>query len=273
MHTDPVVIERHGRFATITLDNPARRNALSSDVIRKLTASLEAVAESDVVGVILAASGPVFSAGHDFAELAGADLAKARLLFASCTRLMTTIQAIPQPVVAKVQGLATAAGCQLVASCDLAVAAERAGFALPGGNGGLFCHTPLVAVSRVIGQKRALEMAFTGDVIDAWQAADWGLVNRTVPDDDLDDATQDLLERACRGSMLSKGLGKHAFYAQVDLDQEKAYAVATEVMAAASITPDAQEGIAAFLDKRAPNFGAQAPTLAAVPDHAGDEEE
>ncbi|MEJ7585776.1 MAG: enoyl-CoA hydratase-related protein, partial [Acidimicrobiales bacterium] len=191
------------------------------------------------------------------ADMAGADLSTSRDLFATCTRMMETIQAIPQPVVARVHALATAAGCQLVASCDLAVAAESAGFAIPGGKGGLFCHTPLVAVVRCVGRKRALEMALTGDVIDASTAADWGLVNRVVPDTDLDDAVADLLARATRGSFLSKGLGKHTFYAQVDLDQKQAYALATEVMAAASQTADAQEGMAAFLDKRSAHFGAR----------------
>ena len=150
-------------------------------------------------------------------------LAEARRLFEVCTEMMDTVQPIPQPVVARVHALATAAGCQLVATCDLAVAAESAAFAIPGGKGGLFCHTPLVAVARNIGRKRALEMAFTGDPIDAATAADWGLINRVVPDDQLDEAVADLIGRATRGSALSKALGKRGFYAQVDLDQPKAY--------------------------------------------------
>ena len=253
--SDAVTIERQGPFVRVTLDNPEKRNTLSLEALRSLTAAFTAVGESDALGVVLAANGPVFSAGHDFAEMAGTDLEHARQLFASCTRMMDTIQSIPQPVVARVHGLATAAGCQLVASCDLAVAAESAGFAIPGGKGGLFCHTPVVAVVRAVGRKRALEMAFTGDVINAETAADWGLINKVVPDDQLDAAVDDLLERSCRGSALSKGLGKHAFYAQVDLDTDKAYALAVEVMAAAAVTPDAQEGIAAFLEKRRPKFG------------------
>jgi enoyl-CoA hydratase/carnithine racemase len=196
----------------------------------------------------------VFSAGHNFADMAGTSLAQARRLLEVCADMMETVQQIPQPVVARVHALATAAGCQLVATCDLAVAAESAAFALPGGKGGLFCHTPLVAVARNVGRKRALEMALTGDPVDAATAADWGLINKVVPDDQLDAAVADLIGRATRGSALSKGMGKRSFYAQVDLDQPKAYRYATEVMAAAATTADAQEGIAAFLEKRKPKF-------------------
>ena len=163
---------------------------------------------------------------------------------------MNTLQQIPQVVCAKVHALATAAGCQLVASCDLAVAAESAGFATPGGKGGLFCHTPLVAVARNVGRKRALEMAFTGDPISAATAAEWGLVNRAVPDDELDAAVDDLMRRATRGSAASKALGKRAFYAQVEMDQPRAYEYATHVMAAGATTRAGQEGIASFLEKR-----------------------
>jgi enoyl-CoA hydratase/carnithine racemase len=166
--------------------------------------------------------------------------------------MMDAIQSIPQPVCAKVHALATAAGCQLVATCDLAVAADDAGFAIPGGKGGLFCHTPLVAVARNVGRKRALELALTGDPIDAATAAAWGLVNKAVPADRLDEETWDLLSRATRGSTQSKGLGKHGFYAQIDLPQDKAYDFAVELMAAAATTPAAQEGIASFLEKRKP---------------------
>jgi enoyl-CoA hydratase/carnithine racemase len=168
---------------------------------------------------------------------------------------MDTMQAIPQVVVARVHGLATAAGCQLVATCDLAVAAESAGFAAPGGKGGWFCTTPMVAIGRNLARKHALELALTGDTIDARTAVQWGLVNRVVPDEQLDDATNDLLRRATRGSASSKGLGKQAFYRQIGLDQPAAYAYAMEVMAAASQTDDAQEGVAAFLEKRPPRFG------------------
>jgi enoyl-CoA hydratase/carnithine racemase len=177
-----------------------------------------------------------------------------RELLWACTELMATIQGLAQPVIARVHGLATAAGCQLVATCDLAVAAETAGFATPGGKGGWFCHTPLVAVSRAVGQKHAMEMALTGDTIDAQTAFTWGLVNRVVAAEELDGATHDLLERATRGSAMSKALGKHAFYAQLGLPQAQAYAYAVEVMAASSQTADAREGMAAFLEKRAPRW-------------------
>jgi enoyl-CoA hydratase/carnithine racemase len=245
-----LLVKHEGSISTITLNRPEKRNALAEDVMVELTAALREVGASDALGVILAANGPVFSAGHNFADMKGASLEDARHLFAVCTEMMDAVQDIPQPVCAKVHALATAAGCQLVASCDLAVASEDAAFAIPGGKGGLFCHTPLVAVARNVGRKRALEMAFTGDPIDARTAADWGLVNRVVPADQLDEATHDLITRATRGSARSKALGKHSFYAQVDLPQDKAYAYAIEIMAAAALTPDAQEGIAAFLEKR-----------------------
>jgi enoyl-CoA hydratase/carnithine racemase len=247
--------KRDGDLFTITLNRPEKRNALAIGVMRELIAAFTEAGASDARGVMLAANGPVFSAGHNFADMKGASLVQARELFEVCTELMDTIQGIPQPVLAKVHALATAAGCQLVATCDLAVAAEDAKFAIPGGKGGLFCHTPLVAVARNIGRKRALEMAMTGDPIDARTAADWGLVNRVVPADQLDDAAWDLLSRAGRGSAESKGLGKQGFYAQIGLDQPNAYRYAVGMMAAAAVTPDAQEGISAFLEKRYPQFG------------------
>src|SRR4030066_382582 len=170
------------------------------------------------------------------------------------TDRMALIQSIPQPVVAKVHGLATAAGCQLVASCDLAVASEAASFATPGGKGGWFCTTPMVALSRAIGRKWALEMLMTGDPVDAQTAADWGLGNKVVPAERLDEETRSLLERATRGGVLSKGMGKQAFYVKIDLDQPQAYAYAVEVMASSALTEDAQEGMRAFLEKRQPVF-------------------
>ncbi len=250
-----IAVERDEAVVTITLDQPEKRNALSRTLLTELLAALTEVGESDATGVVLAANGPVFSAGHSFADMAGADLAAMRSLLVLCTDVMTTIQSLPQVVIARVHALATAAGCQLVASCDLAIAADSAGFAVPGGKGGWFCTTPMVAVGRSVGRKHALEMALTGDAIDAATAAQWGLINRAVPDDELDAAVADLLARATRGSASSKALGKHAFYTQIGMDQPQAYAYAIEVMASASQTADAREGVAAFLEKRHPEFG------------------
>src|SRR3954471_14987398 len=249
-----VCVEREGEFARVTMDVPERRNALSLEHMRQLLGAVREVGASDARGLLLAANGPVFCAGHDFGDMVHADLHAMRELLALCTELITTLQSIPQPVLARVHGLATAAGCQLVATADLAVASEEAAFAIPGGKGGWFCHTPLVAVARALPRKRALEMALTGDLIDAHTAAAWGLVNAVVPAAELDAACLDLLHRATRGSRSSKALGKQGFYAQVDLDQHKAYDYAIELMAASSQTPDAREGMAAFLDKRGPHF-------------------
>ena len=245
-------IERHGDTVRITMTRPQRRNALSADHLAELRDAFAEAGRTDATGIVLGAEGPVFSAGHDFADVAARDLAGVRQLLMLCTDVMRTIQAVPQVVVARVHALATAAGCQLVASCDLAVAAESAGFALPGGKGGWFCHTPAVPVARSIGRKRLMEMALTGDVVDARTAAEWGLVNRTVPDTELDTAVDDLLARATRGSRTSKALGKRTLYAQLDRPEADAYGIALEAMASASQTASAKEGMGAFLAKRPP---------------------
>ncbi|HAG97689.1 MAG TPA: enoyl-CoA hydratase [Ktedonobacter sp.] len=254
MSYELVELRYEGDFATITMNNPKRRNALSLKHMLELTDAFREVGESKVRGVTLAANGPAFSAGHDFADMVGQDLVAMRAILGVCTTLMETIQAIPQPVLARVHALATAAGCQLVATCDLAVASTEAAFATPGGKGGWFCTTPMVAVSRSIGRKRALEMLLTGDTIDAHTAADWGLVNRVVSPEQLLEESQHLLEAATRGSFIAKGIGKQAYYAQIDMPQHQAYAYAMEVMAATSQVPDAQEGMHAFLEKRKPHF-------------------
>jgi enoyl-CoA hydratase/carnithine racemase len=254
MGFEHILVERSGEFATVTMNRPERRNALSLQHMNELITAFRDIAGSDALGIVLAGNGPVFSAGHDFADVADADLQTVRSLLVTCTELMTLMQQVPQPVVARVHGLATAAGCQLVASADLAVASENAGFAAPGGKGGWFCHTPMVAIARNVGRKRAMEMALSGEVIDARTALDWGLVNQVVPAGHLDSAVQDLLERVTLGSAVSKGIGKQALYAQIDLDQPKAYAYAIEVMAATSQLPDAREGIRAFLGKRKPRW-------------------
>jgi len=247
-----VLVKQEGETARITLNRPERRNALPESMLRELLDAFEQVGASDATGIILAAEGPVFCSGHDFADVHGRDHASSRDLLQLCTSLMRAVQTVPQVVIARVHALATAAGCQLVASCDLAVAAESAGFALPGGKGGWFCHTPAVAVARTISRKHLMEMALTGDVVDATTAAQWGLVNYTVPDDELDAAVEQLLARATRGSRSSKALGKQTLRAQLDRPEDDAYALAIEVMAAASQTADAVEGRNAFLEKRKP---------------------
>jgi enoyl-CoA hydratase/carnithine racemase len=254
MELSHVLFEERDAIATLSLNRPERRNPLSLDVMLELRDALRAIGASKARGVVIASSGPVFSAGHDYADMVNRDLAGMRSLLAVCTELMTALQAIPQPVVARVQGLATGAGCQLVAACDLAVASEDAEFQTPGGAGGLFCTTPMVSVSRAVGRKRALEMLFTGDKIDARTAAEWGLVNRVVPASELVATTDALIRRATRGSAFSKGMGKQAYYAQIDLDQPKAYAYAVEVMASGAVAADGQESIHAFVEKRRPQF-------------------
>src|ERR1700731_4833426 len=212
MGFEHILVERSGEFATITMNRPQRRNALSLAHMRELITAFRDIGDSDALGVVLAGAGPVFSAGHDFADVADADLPAVRSLLVTCTELMTLIQQVPQPVVARVHGLATAAGCQLVPPADLAVASQDAAFAAPGGKGGWFCHTPMVAIARNVGRKRAAEMALTGDVIDAQTALDWGLVNKVVPAGQLDSAVADLLERVTLGSAESKGAGEQAVY-------------------------------------------------------------
>jgi len=242
--------ETLGSVVRLTLDNPRRRNALSMEMMQALIDALHGL-DADVRAVLLAAEGPAFSAGHDLKEMtSGGGVDFYRRLFDLCTDLMQTIQQTPQPVIAEVDGIATAAGCQLVAACDLAVASDRATFATPGVKIGLFCSTPMVALTRAIGRKRALEMLLTGTPIDAATAAEWGLINRVVTSEELPAAALDLAERVADASSLTVALGKQAFYAQIDLDQAKAYAYAKEVMSMNAMASDAQEGMTAFLEKR-----------------------
>jgi len=250
---DEQLLIREGTIATITMNRPEKRNALSVAMMTDLMAALHHLAAQPATRVvILAANGPAFSAGHDLRELTGRDIATYRHVFDVCTQLMTTIQEIPQPVIARVHGIATAAGCQLVATCDLAIAADTARFATPGVKIGLFCTTPMVALTRAVGRKRALEMLLTGVAIDAPTAMEWGLVNRVVPAAQLDEATQLLAEQIAAASSLTVTIGKQAFYAQIDLDQPKAYAYAKEVMSMNALAADAQEGMTAFVEKRPP---------------------
>lgn len=250
---DFLMVEADAPIAVVTLNRPERRNALSLALMQELIACLRAIGQSaDVRAVILAAAGPAFSAGHDLSELHGREITDYRQIFDVCVELMTLVQSIPQPVIAEVRGIATAAGCQLVATCDLAVAAEEAKFATPGVRIGLFCSTPMVALTRVIGRKRAVEMLMTGTPIDARTAAEWGLVNHVVPAERLREETMALAQRIAEASPLTLSVGKQAFYAQIDLDQPKAYAYTKEVMSLNAMAADAQEGIGAFLEKRTP---------------------
>jgi enoyl-CoA hydratase/carnithine racemase len=246
-------------IATVTLANPAKRNPLSLATMGELLTAFETIRKDSAVKVVvLRGLGPAFSAGHDLRELqcAGdeADVVRLRAIFDACVRVMTAIQSVPQPVIAEVAGIATAAGCQLVASCDLAIASSEAQFATPGVNIGLFCTTPMVALTRAIGRKHAMEMLLTGDFIDAATAERWGLVNRVVPAAELAGATLALGRKIAASSAFVVGLGKEAFYAQIDLDQPKAYAYAKEVMSMNALDADAREGMSAFLERRVPSW-------------------
>lgn len=254
MSFESIRLTREDDFAVLTLARPERRNALAESVLREILAALGEVAEGDARGLVVCAEGPVFSAGHDFGDMDGRGPSEMQRLLDVCADMMQRLQTLPQPVIAQVEGLATAAGCQIVAACDLAVAGRAARFAVPGGRGGWFCTTPGVALVRAVGRKHALEMLLTGDPIDAETALAWGLVNRVVDDADVAAETRALLGRATRGSRLSKAIGKRAFYRQADLDVRAAYDLAGEVMAGASQTEDAQEGLRAFIEKRKARF-------------------
>lgn len=254
---DELVLRRdEGGVAFLTLNRPQARNALSKPLMTALEAALEAVEADDAVrAVVLAGAGPAFCAGHDLKEVRGADTAALKALFAQCSRLMQRITALRTPVIARVHGIATAAGCQLVATCDLAVAADTARFATPGVNIGLFCSTPMVALSRAVGRKAAMEMLLLGDAIDAEEAVRHGLVNRAVPEAELDAAVGDLARRIAGKSRAVLALGKPAFYRQAELPLDEAYAYASEVMVRNMAERDAAEGIDAFIGKRAPVWG------------------
>ena len=250
-----ILVSREGEVARVTLNRPEKRNALSLELMEELIGALEALrADAGVRAVVIEGAGPVFSAGHDLGEMVGRELPFYERLFDVCTVMMETIHRLPQPVIAKVHGVATAAGCQLVAACDLAIAANDARFATPGVKIGLFCSTPMVPLSRAIGRKRALEMLLTGELVDAQTALDWGLVNRIVPADELDGAVTELVEKIAASSPLTIGIGKEAFYEQVELDEHRAYDLTKSVMAMNSLAADAQEGICAFLEKRRPSW-------------------
>jgi len=255
MEFEDLLLKIDGPSARLTLNRPERRNALSLALMREVVAALEAAAATpEVRVVVIDGAGPVFSAGHDLGEMVGRDAAFYAELFDVCTVMMETIQRVPQPVIAQVHGVATAAGCQLVAACDLAVATDGARFATPGVKIGLFCSTPMVPISRAVGRKRAMEMLLTGAMVDAATAADWGLVNRAVPADQLDVTVDGLVDAITSSSPMTVGIGKAAFYTQIELDEHRAYDHTKAVMTANALAGDAQEGIGAFLEKRTPQW-------------------
>ncbi|MGE0420162.1 MAG: enoyl-CoA hydratase [Acetobacteraceae bacterium] len=241
-------------IALLTLNRSAARNALSLGLMRALDDTLAAIAGDPAVKVVvIGAAGPAFCAGHDLREMRGTPTRDAYAeVFALCSRLMQRIVGLPKPVIARVHGIATAAGCQLVASADLAVAADTARFATPGVNIGLFCSTPMVALSRSVGRKAAMEMLLTGDMIDAPRARELGLVNRVVPECDLESATMALARQIASKSPLTLAIGKEAFYRQAEMNLADAYSYAAEVMTRNMLARDAAEGIDAFLQKRSP---------------------
>jgi enoyl-CoA hydratase/carnithine racemase len=246
-----LLVDELDPITRITLNRPEQRNALSLELMRELQQALEAAAGRVVV---IAGAGPAFSAGHDLTELTECEGDDAAELFSTCSTLMMTVQSIPQPVIARVHGVATAAGCQLVASCDLAVATTDARFATPGVRIGLFCSTPMVPLTRSIGPKRAMQMLLTGDLIDAATAIEWGLINDAFPPDELDAAVTALATRIAEASPMVLALGKRTFYEQTGLPQGDAYELASKVMTENAATDDAHEGISAFLEKRSPHW-------------------
>ena len=242
-----------GPVATLTMDRPRQRNALSMELMGEIVAALAELRERrDVRAVILAGEGPAFCAGHDLAEVTSLQEDGLRAVFARCSELMMALHDQPQPVIARVHGIATAAGCQLVAACDLALASTQARFATPGVRIGLFCSTPMVEVARAVGRKRAMELLLTGEPIDAPTAAEWGLVNRVVSPEELPAAADDLARRIAEASGVTLAYGKQAFHRQLDAGLPEAYELCADVMTRNALDADAQEGMCAFLEKRAP---------------------
>jgi enoyl-CoA hydratase/carnithine racemase len=252
----PLLVEADAAgIVRLTLNRPDKRNALSHALLQELARALADVAADPAARVVvLAGAGPAFCAGHDLAEMVGRSEEEYRALFALCSGMMQQLRRLPQPVIARVHGLATAAGCQLVAACDLAVAAEGAAFATPGVKIGLFCTTPMVPLVRTIPARAALEMLLTGRPISAARALELGLVNRVVPAEQLDDAVRDFAEAIVASSPLTVRLGKAAFYEGLALDEASAYEQANAVMTDNALRRDAQEGMSAFLGKRRPQW-------------------
>ncbi|TLP79344.1 enoyl-CoA hydratase [Nesterenkonia sphaerica] len=249
----PVTTDVSEGLGVLTLDNPNQRNALSTQAMNEIIAGLQNLSEAESAGcIIINARGPVFSSGHDLREMIGRGIEEKHSIFELCNVMMETIQQLRQPVIAAVQGPAMAAGCQLVATCDMAIASDSAVFSTPGVKIGLFCSTPMVAVTRAIGRKRALQMLLTGEPVSAATAADWGLINEVVSPESLDLRVRELGKQVSAASSMTLRVGKQAFYKQADLPQPEAYAEMAEVMATNALADDAQEGMGAFLEKRTP---------------------
>ena len=252
---DQVTVERRLPAAIVTLNLPDQRNPLSLALMRALSNELKVLAKDEEIRVVvIRGAGKIFSSGHNLREMTDRALEEQREIFEVCTEMMQTVQQIPQPVIAQVHGVAAAAGCQLVATCDLAVASDSTMFLTPGVRIGLFCSTPMVALSRNVGRKRAMEMLLTGEPIDAATAVEWGLINRAVPADQLEAEVWNLVEKLAASSPLTMGIGKRAFYEQIDVPQAQAYDLMSETMASNAMACDAQEGIDAFLTKRQPRW-------------------
>ncbi len=254
---ESILLEKEGPLGWLVLNRPDKRNALSLDLMNELLMKLDQVAQDETIRVVvIRGNGPMFSAGHDINEMSGddKDLHQFRTIFTTCNRMMQRLHQLPQPVIAQVHGIATAAGCQLVAACDLAVAEEGARFATPGVKIGLFCTTPMVPLVRLVGRRRAMEMLLTGRFISSQEALQFGLVNRVVSSDQLAEATRQWALEIAQFSRFTLALGKQAFYEQIDLAEPEAYSLAKEVIAMNCLTDDAQEGMKAFLEKRSPVF-------------------
>ena len=248
-----LLVRQDGPSARIVLNRPEKRNALSLELVEEVIAALREVsARRQTRAIVIEGAGPAFSAGHDLSEMIGRDREFLAQVFDSCSAMMEMLHEVPQPVIAKVHGIATAAGCQLVAACDLAVAAEGTHFATPGVKIGLFCSTPMVPVSRAVGRKRAMQMLLTGAPINAMTALEWGLINRVVPREELEPAVAELVQAIATSSAYTVATGKQAFYSQIDRAEDEAYEHCELVMTENALAHDAQEGMTAFLEKRAP---------------------
>jgi enoyl-CoA hydratase/carnithine racemase len=251
--SNQLLVQARGGVVQVVLNRPEKRNALSQEMIAQLDTALSHIADdTSAQVVVLAANGPAFCAGHDLNEMTGCSESEYRELFENCSRVMMQLRQLPQPVIARVQGTATAAGCQLVAACDLAVAAEQSVFATPGVKIGLFCTTPMVPLVRAIPAKAAMEMLLTGQPISANRALELGLINRVVPAEELDSAIDQLASAIMLYSPEVIRIGKAAFYDQLTIDETRAYEQAVQVMTHNARLPDAQEGIQAFLEGRSP---------------------